>query len=291
MEGITYIAYGKEGYPKRLEKLEDHPKGLYIKGRLPSDEAPAIAVVGARMCSPYGKEMALIFGRELAAQGVQIISGLARGIDGWAQQGALEGNGRTYAVLGCGADICYPREHERLYREIQKCGGIISEYPPGDPPAPWHFPARNRIISGLADLVLVIEAREKSGSLITADMALEQGRDVYAVPGRIGDALSAGCNRLIAQGAGIALSPGELLRQLGIFTARTEPEMKKNNYGLEKKEVSVYACLDLVPKNLETIAEITALPIEDLFEVLLSLQLKGYAKEVSKGRFVKCGIE
>ena len=212
-EEIRCVRKEDPDYPGRLKELPDMPGCLYVLGDLPGEE-PSAAIVGARMCSPYGEEQAFRFGKALAANGVQVISGMALGIDGYAQEGALAGGGRTFAVLGCGADVCYPRAHAELYRQIRRTGGILSEALPGEDPKPWYFPRRNRIISGLSDLVLVIEARQKSGSLITVSLGLEQGRSVYAVPGRIGDALSDGCNALIAQGAGIAVSPEAVLSEI-----------------------------------------------------------------------------
>ncbi|MBU9729035.1 DNA-processing protein DprA [Diplocloster modestus] len=287
MERTEYVSYGEPAYPERLGKIQAYPQGLYVRGKLPDPEVPAVAIVGARMCSAYGRSKAREFGRVLAANGVQIISGLAKGIDGCAQEGALEAGGLTFAVMGCGVDICYPRENYRLYEQIIKEGGVISEYPNGEQPVNWHFPARNRIISGLADLVLVIEAKEKSGSLITADLALEQGKDVFALPGRVTDPLSMGCNRLIAQGAGIALRPEELLEGLGIIFGKSDGKSKKMKIPLEKKEVSVYACLDLVPKSVDEIMAVTALPIQEVFPILLSLQLKECIEEAAKGKFVR----
>ena len=163
--------------------------------------------MGARSCTPYGEKYALEYGKKLAECGIQVISGLARGVDGIGQRGALLGGGKTFAVLGSGVDVCYPKNHMGLYLDIlEQEGGILSELPPGTPPLPQHFPRRNRIISALSDIVLVMEARERSGSLITADLALEQGKDVYALPGPVNSSLSQGCNRLIFQGAGILLS-------------------------------------------------------------------------------------
>ena len=206
---IRFIPWFSPEYPERLLELPDFPYALYVKGSLPSPEGKKAAIVGARKCTPYGEKYALEFGCELARAGVEIISGLARGIDGMGQRGALTGRGKTFAVLGCGVDICYPREHIGLYMDIlEQGGGIISELVPGTPPLAQNFPARNRIISGLADAVLVIEARERSGSLITADQALEQGRDVFALPGPVNSPLSAGCNLLIRQGGGAAAHAG-----------------------------------------------------------------------------------
>ena len=203
-KGIRFIPWFSGDYPQRLLELADFPYAIYAKGKLPDLVSRKAAIVGSRRCTPYGEKYAVEFGKVLAEYGIEIISGLARGVDGMGQRGALMGGGKTFAVLGSGPDVCYPREHIGLYMDIlEQGGGILSEYPPGTPPLSWHFPARNRIISGLSDVVLVMEAGEKSGSLITVDMALEQGRDVYALPGPVNSTLSDGCNRLIRQGAGI----------------------------------------------------------------------------------------
>jgi len=206
-------------FPRALRAIRGAPARLYVRGRLPGEMGPFVAIVGARRCSSYGREMARWFGEELAACGVKIISGMAVGVDGIAQQAALLAGGESYGVLGCGTDVCYPKSNRALYEALLEKGGVLSEYPPGTPPAAYHFPARNRLISALSDLVLVIEAQERSGALITADFALEQGKDVYALPGRLTDGLSAGCNRLLCQGAGLALSPQDILDALSFLHA------------------------------------------------------------------------
>lgn len=211
---IRAVEKHQENYPRRLKNLEGMPEKLYVSGELPGDHLPSIAIVGARNCSTYGKNMAFEYARILRQEGIQIISGMARGIDGAAHAGALAGGGKSYAVLGCGVDICYPSSNRRIYEEMKLRGGLLSEYEPGSEPLAWHFPLRNRLISGLADAVLVIEAKDKSGSLITADQALEQGRTVFALPGRVGDLLSVGCNRLIYQGAVPAWKPEIILEEM-----------------------------------------------------------------------------
>ena len=197
---IQFIPYFLKTYPEKLKYITDPPYALYVLGQLPDEKRKSAAIVGARNCTAYGEQMALQYGKSLAEAGIQIISGMARGIDGAGQRGALNSSwakesGVTYAVLGCGVDVCYPRDHIGLYMDIiEHGGGILSEFPPGTPPLAMNFPMRNRIISGLSDAVLVMEARVRSGSLITADMALEQGKDVYALPGPLDSPLSAGCN-------------------------------------------------------------------------------------------------
>ena len=212
--GIRYVPFGDTVYPQKLRHIPDPPFGLFVKGNLPDEGKPGIAMVGARACSEYGKKVAQKFAEELASYGVQVISGMARGIDSISQQACLQAGGRTFAVLGSGVDVCYPKELSGLYEEIQRRGGVLSAYAPGMPPVSGNFPPRNRIISGLADVVLVIEARRKSGTLITVDMALEQGREVVVVPGRITDSLSQGCHDLMKQGALAVVDVDQLLELL-----------------------------------------------------------------------------
>lgn len=212
--GIRFISRCDDDFPEKLCYIPQPPFGIYIKGELPDPNKPSVAIIGARMCSEYGRYEARQFGMGLAMAGVQVISGMARGVDGISQKAALAAGGRSFGVLGCGVDICYPEENNDVYKRLCQEGGIISEYPPGTAPKANFFPMRNRIISGLADVVLVIEAREKSGTQITVDTALEQGREVLAVPGRVTDRLSDGCNILISQGAGIAIGVEDVLERI-----------------------------------------------------------------------------
>ena len=276
-KGICFITPLDEEYPKRLYSVYDYPLGLYVKGSLPKEEKATAAVIGARNCTAYGREAAAYMAKELAAAGVQIISGMALGIDGAGHEGALAGGGMTYAVLGCGVDQCYPRSNYELYENIPFHGGLISEYALKTPPVPRNFPIRNRIISGLSDVILVIEAKEKSGSLITAQSGLEQGKEIYALPGRITDALSTGCNRLIAEGAQVLLSPETVLENLGIFVKEKEKLSEKKQKGLAKKEKMVYSCLDSEPRHIEEIASKTGLSVSQSMDALLELELGGYA--------------
>ena len=286
-QGIRMIPYFSEEYPKKLTNISQPPYALYVKGSLPRENQVSVAIVGARRCTHYGEQIALEYGEALASEGIQIISGMARGIDGAGQRGALNAGGATYGVLGCGVDICYPRENIGLYMDIQQKGGIISEQIPGQPPLPAYFPERNRIISGLADVVLVIEAKEKSGSLITADMALEQGKDVYALPGPVTISMSQGCHRLIRQGAGILISPEDLLIELGINIVNQGQIIDKNEKVLESTENMVYSCLGLFPKGMSQLLEETGLNVQELLEQLITLEMKGYVKEISKNYYVK----
>jgi len=218
---------------------------------------------------------------------MDIISGMAMGIDADAHSGALEENGDTYAVLGCGVDVCYPKRNRYLYEKMQDRGGILSEYPPGTPPLPGYFPQRNRIIAGLADYVIVMEARKKSGSLITADYAMEQGKEVYALPGRVTDALSEGTNHLIQQGAGIFVSVEDFLQELQLQPKNitTQIDFRKNL--LEKDESLVYALLDFYPVGLGTLIEKSPYGLVEILPVLERLEQKGFIQETIPNYYIK----
>ena len=223
--GFRWLGRSDPGFPLSLSAIFDPPIGLFLRGAGGVEllDQPAVAIVGARACSSYGAHVARLFGRELAAAGLIVVSGMARGVDGEAHRGALEAGGRTVAVLGCGIDRDYPAAHGELARRIGRDGLIISEYAPGVEPAPWRFPARNRIVAGLAQVTVVIEAREKSGALITADLAVEEGREVFAVPGEITSALSAGTNALLKVGAAVATSAADVLDAFGLVPQEPQP--------------------------------------------------------------------
>lgn len=274
-------------YPSGCRQLYQPPKRLFYIGRLPH-ERYRIAIVGARDCSLYGREVARRFAAYLAANGVAVMSGMARGIDGWAHQGALEGGGNTYAVLGSSAEICYPSEHERLYRSILRRGGVISEYEPGTKARAGFFPMRNRIISALSHAVLVVEAKIKSGSLITADLALEQGKDVFVIPGRIGDTLSEGCNNLIKQGACLVTEPQEILECLGVVPEKEMKNFTNLNIFLETREKMVYDNLGFEPRHLSELAEEQKMEQTEMMRCLLSLLNKGMIREIGSHYYLKC---
>ncbi len=286
-QGGAFTWIGAADYPQKLQPLSGAPFALFYYGKLPDPEKKAVAIVGARGCTSYGRAAAGSFAEAAALAGAEIISGMACGIDNTAQLAALRVGGTSTAVLGCGTDICYPASSAETYWQLRENGCVLSEYPPGVRPEAWHFPARNRIISGLSDAVLVVEAREKSGSLITADLALEQGRDVYALPGRVGDALSAGCNRLIRQGAGLAESPEEFVAELGLNSLQTVNKCKKNKNSLAKEENMLYSCVDLKPKNLEEILAESPFSAEKTMELLLNLLVRGVIREISRGLYVR----
>lgn len=286
--GISFVSLEDGNYPKRLRKIEDAPFGLYIKGTLPNEAPKTVAVVGARRCSAYGRAVAKRLGKAFADNGVQVISGMADGIDAAGHWGALEGKGTTIAVLGCGVDVCYPAANRALYEEIIKNGAVLSEYPPKTAPLAGYFPARNRIIAGLCDVVIVVEAKKRSGSLITADLALEQGKDIYAVPGRIFDELSDGCNMLIYQGAGIISDIENLLAELEVSLPTVEQPESFAKLSLEKEERLVYSCVDLRPKSLEELLQLTGCPLPQLIDVLACLVRKGFITEIFKNRYIRC---
>ncbi len=279
---IPVLDRGRAGYPPLLAQLHDPPKRLHLRGGAAPEvlgEA-AVAVVGARSASPYGAQIARMLGRELSAAGLVVVSGMARGIDADAHRGALDAGGRTVAVLGCGIDRDYPARHAELARRIAKDGLIVSEYPPGVEPAPWRFPARNRIIAGLALATVVVEARERSGALITADFALELGREVFAVPGEITSALSAGTNRLIRQGAAPLLGADDVLDALGI----EPPSAARVTSAVSEPARRVLGLLADQPRGADELTRITSLGAADVAAALVELELGGLAYEAD-GRY------
>ncbi len=315
-KGIAFLLKEDKDYPRRLLNIPDAPYGIFLKGHLPDEDKMSVAIIGARDCSEYGRYVAEALGKYLGENGVQVISGMARGIDSISQEAALKAGGTSYAVLGCGVDVCYPAQNRVLYERIQKQGGILSIYPPGTAPKSQNFPPRNRIVSGLADVIVVVEARQKSGTLITVDMALEQGKEVYVVPGRVTDRLSDGCNSLLKQGAGILLSPETFLLEIKELwqkqkcergnikqekrkhvTQKTQQkkEKKTENEDENRKNVLsselqvIYEVLDFYPQSMESL--LTKLPgqytIVSLNTALMRLCLEDYALQVSPGHFCR----
>lgn len=284
---INFVSINSKSYPKKLINIFSPPYGLFYKGRLPDEDKPSVAIVGARNASYYGVAIAKRFGKELSENGVQVISGLARGIDISGQRGTLSiAGGQTYAVLGCGIDICYPREHINDYMKIKECGGIISEYAPGTQPYPGNFPLRNRIISGLSDGVLVVEARASSGSLITAELGIEQGKDIFAIPGDINKPLSEGGNRLIKNGAALVSNVSDILDALGLFyDYNLTDKKKKNNLFLEKSEKIVYASLSLEPTHVSQIANTVKMNLQEVMDILVSFEVRKIAEMVGNNYY------
>jgi DNA processing protein len=263
----------KRELPPLLRAIHDPPARLYLRGAGDAElllSRPAVAVVGARACSPYGAQVARMLGRELAAAGVVVVSGLARGIDGEAHRGALETDGHTVAVLGCGIDRDYPATHAALARSIGERSLLVSEYEAGVEPAPWRFPARNRIIAGLCAATIVVEARERSGALITADFALEEGREVFVVPGEITSALCAGTNALLRLGATPLTAAADILHTLGIAAAAAEPP--------EVSDVAA-SLLSRLPASVDELVRTTGLGAGEIAAALSELELAGVAAE------------
>lgn len=301
-------------YPVRLRSIYDPPCLLYLRGRLPEvDELPAVAVVGTRKASPYGIRCAedLAFG--LADAGALVVTGLARGIDSMAAQGALRAGGTVIGVLGGGVDVIYPKENGWLYDDVAAAGCLISEYPPGTEPLPAHFPIRNRIMSGLSVAVLVVEAPVRSGALITAGMALDQGRDVFAVPGPIYAENSKGCNRLIRDGAGVAAEPWDILRdyeaqfpgklrgttrsapepletQPGQMVETAEPAMPSlslKGAGLTDDQILLLRTLTDQPMLTDDLIELTELPTRRVLSALTMLEIDQYVTQCSGKRYMR----
>jgi len=298
--GIGMVVRGEAGYPERLSRIPDPPFALFYLGELPLEQRLSVAIIGARDCSAYGAYVAEQLGGYLGSRGVQIISGMARGIDGISQLAALRSGGVSYGVMGCGVDVCYPAQNRKLYEKLKSRGGILSAYLPGTEAKAQHFPPRNRIVSGLADVVVVVEARSKSGTLITVDMALEQGKEVYVVPGRITDRLSDGCNSLIGQGAGVLLSPelfleeimehhrDKMLLQMSSLD-NTATMSKEQGMGLTEELQKVYERLDFYPQSVEEIllktkGEYTGAQINAM---LMQLCLLDCAAQSGAGHFIR----
>ena len=295
-ESIRFVPWHSLDYPPSLLEMPDYPHGIFIKGNLPCPKRMSIGMVGARKCTTYGERCALEYSKILSQVGFQIISGMACGIDGISHRGALLGETPTYAVLGSGVNVCYPKQNKGLYQDIlHKGGGILSEFLPDTEPLPFHFPMRNRIISGLSKVLLVMEAKEKSGSLITADMALEQGKDIYALPGPVSSSYSKGCHYLIKQGAGILISPDEFLKDLevlggGIYREKCVKNQNcKNNKKimLDNLQNMVYSLICFNPKNIHQIVEEMDEPVERVMNALVSLEFEGFVEEVTKNYYVR----
>ena len=282
---ITPVAWSDAAYPVALTTIVDPPPVLWTLGAVAAFQAPAVAIVGARAASPYGLSVAEQLAADLAARGLAIISGLARGVDSAAHRGALSAGGVTIGIMGSGVDVMYPPEHAPLAREMQQHGAVASELVPGTPPLPYLFPLRNRIISGLSRAVVVIEAGEKSGSLITARCALEQGRDVLAVPGNVLSGRSRGAHALLRDGAKIVESADDILEELGM-TLAVRP--RRGDEGSCASQDPILACLTPgEPSDLDAIAERSGLTTARLLPRLFELELQGAVARIGGGRFVR----
>ena len=294
--GLRILTMQDADYPARLRGIFEPPCLLYVKGTLPAfDEEVAVAMVGTRSCTPYGTSSAEKIAYGLAKQGALVVSGAARGIDSAAHRGALRAGGVTIAVLGNGLDVVYPEENAGLYRDIAATGALLSEYPPGTAAEGWHFPIRNRIISGLCLATVVVEAPlERSGALITANTALEQGRDVFAVPGPIDASASRGCNRLIADGAGLVSESWDILReyQAEAKAAETPAEAEAlpaldltGDHGLTDDQMKLLRELAQGEKQVDDLIELTQIPARRVLSALTMLELDGYVAQSGGKRF------
>ncbi len=264
-------------YPALLREIHDPPRILYVRGDISVISSPCVAMVGSRAATVYGKKVARDFGRQLASYGIVVVSGVAMGIDGASHWGALEA-GKTVGVLGCGVDVVYPKPHRDLYGAIVENGVLVSEYPFGVRPDAFRFPARNRIISGLSLGVIVVEAANKSGSLITAEMALDQGRDVFAIPGRVDSPKSHGAHRLLQEGAMLAQSVDDIILQLGFTSGDVESDQKNEKISttdLTADEKTLYGMLDVYPQTIDDLIVSSGLRPDKMAELLLLLELKG----------------
>lgn len=279
--GIAIITDEDDPYPELLRQSQGHPKALFTMGDLKSYDL-AIAIVGSRRSTPYGKALASELGFEMAKAGIAIVSGAARGIDTAAHLGAIEAGGLTFAVLGCGIDIVYPPENKNLYRDIASSGALISEYATGTVPYPSNFPARNRIVAGMCQGVVVVEAAEKSGALITVDFALDYGRDVFAVPGFIRNKTSRGTNGLIKQGAYLVESANDIFEILGIETMERDIEN-----GLSIEEKTLLDVISCEPKHMDEISQITGKSISSISASLISLEIMGLVKKDIAGGYLR----
>ena len=279
--GAWLVTLADDNYPSQLRKLADAPPVLYIKGSLVPPDERALAIVGTRKATAYGRDAAHYFATELAGNGVTIVSGLAEGIDAAAHRGALDGGGRTFAVLGSGIDKIYPRQHVKLAQEIVQNGAIISEFPIGTPPEARNFPRRNRIISGLSLGVLVVEAPEKSGAIITATVAAEQGRDVFAVPGNIFSMTNSGTNRLIQDGAKLVMTVTDILDEFNIVHNNVETRIVTEQIApANTNEITILDYLSADPIHIDDLVQMSGLPVAMVSSTLTILELKGLARSV-----------
>jgi DNA processing protein len=294
-EGFRAVTYGEEAYPGRLKLAPDPPPALFIGGELGG--GTAVAIVGSRRATRSGLETAGVLGRALAARGVCVVSGLAAGVDAAAHEGALAAGGRTMGVLGCGIDVVYPRENRELFRRVREEGALVSEYFLGEVPLAWRFPARNRIIAGLSDAVVVVEAPEKSGALITARHAIDAGRDVWAVPGPRGAPECRGSNRLLADGAGVlwdvpefleaVCGPGETQDRTVPNDVEVAPALPEPPDGLPEHEAEVLRGVDFRSAAADVVAGRTGVEMKAVLSSLAMLELKGYVARDAAGNFTR----
>ncbi len=282
-----------ETYPARLKEISDPPPLLFVRGQLDCLQSPQIAMVGSRNASPMGRETAYAFGRQLAQLGLTVTSGLALGIDGASHAGALAGQGPTIAVTGTGLDRIYPARHQKLAEQILQQGALVSEFAVGTPPLAENFPRRNRIISGLSLGVLVVEAAIRSGSLITARLALEQGREVFAIPGSIHSTLAKGCNNLLRQGAKLVETAADIVEELGFYGSFHPPQAAVgedgNDFPLDESYQKLLECVGYEPIGIDAVIARSGLTAESVCSMLLVLELHGIVETVAGGLYSQTG--
>jgi DNA processing protein len=275
------VSIWDDAYPHRLKEIHDPPALIFVRGCLPKQDEGCIAIVGTRSPSAYGLKQAHRIAADLAAQGVATVSGMARGIDSSAHEGSLQGNGRTFAVFGCGIDVIYPGENKSLAARIESSGGLISEFLPGTPPDPGFFPRRNRIISGLTSGVLIVQGSRKSGALITARYAIDQNREVFALPGSIDDKRSEGPHRLIREGALLVSSADDILKELGFGVHATDRRTaEKARPPLTPSEETVLQQLSSDPVHIDKLVQQLQQPVAIVLTDLLGLELKGWVTQL-----------
>ncbi|MGE5473442.1 MAG: DNA-processing protein DprA [Ignavibacteriales bacterium] len=283
--GIRLISIEDSEYPDILKNIHKPPQVMHIKGCMSLQKLSGIAIVGARNATSYGTDMARQLAKELSFRGITVISGMARGVDTYAHRGAVEAGGMTVAVMGCGVDIAYPPENRQLIDKVCESGAVISEYAVGEKPFPLNFPARNRIISGLSKGVVVIEAGEKSGSLITADLALEQGREVFAVPGNADSNFSKGTNSLIKQGAKLVISVEDILEEFEeLKNVKIKNKQKEELKGFSKEERKLIESMDAGSVHIDVLSRTTGYNVQSVNTMLMMLELKGIIKQLP-GKF------
>lgn len=285
-DGIFAVTLADEGYPALLREIGSPPPVLFFRGQLLETDSTAVAVVGTRRVTPYGREMAMQIGQGLAQAGVTVVSGLAKGVDGIAHQAALAAGGRTIAVLGSGVNRIYPYEHARLATQIAEQGAILSEYSPDRKPDAPNFPARNRIISGLSLGVVVVEAPERSGALITVDFAADQGRDVFAVPGQAISSASVGTNKLLRERARLVRNADDVLEDLQLRRHETMEHVQQPLL-MNDEERRLLAVLTSDPQHIDDIADRCNLAIPGVSALLVTLELQGYVRNAGAQHYVR----
>jgi DNA processing protein len=286
---FSELSLRESQFPAALSAIHDPPPRLWIRGNVDTLSRPAVAMVGSRAASPYGLEVARRLGAGLARRGVTVVSGMARGIDAAAHRGALEAGGATVAVFGCGVDIIYPREHSSLAQRICERGALVSEFPPGTPPRREHFPQRNRIISGLSLAVVIVEAAERSGSLITADFAMEQGRAVLAVPGNVLGGRNYGAHALLRDGAKLVECEDDILEELpAALVQPCEGARESRRAGRASQDPVLSRMAEGESYDLDELSEVSGVDRVKLLPRLLVLELSGALRRIEGGRFVRC---